>query len=136
MSAQILLFVLLFAAFLVSLFGTIDMQGFLSKVQIVNETEELSAFKSLVRRQMYLSLGLTIAYWGSMLLGIWALAIESWRSGQYGILGALILMNVIATAFRKKVRSEVQNVPAGDKGMEGMLQAVCVQWVHRSLPEF
>ncbi len=131
-----ILLVVLFVALMLQIASTIDMQNFMAQIDKVETMEHLAAFKSLARRQMYLSLGLTLLLQAAALLALVSTVLEGWGPVQVGLVVTLLVAVYGTHLFRKSVRTRVQNLPSPDKGLDSLLQAVCVQWMHRTLPEF
>ena len=136
MTSPVLLLVLLFIGWLQQCASIMDMQNYVRNVPILKEMEDVHAFKILVRRQMYMSVGMFITFWAAIMVMVWS-ALTRQLGGTLLILSVVMAVIAIGTqAFKKKTRNEVTALPAQDKGLSSLHQALCVQWAHRSLPEF
>jgi hypothetical protein len=130
----VFLFVL-FVGWLLMVASVVDLQEFLRRFTLI-EMSGVSAFKDLVRRQMYMSLALTLLFWGAAMLGIAALALEDLGNTQVVLFIALFVMIEGTWLFKRKLREQVRNIPAEDKGTDSLLQALCLEWNRRTLPSF
>lgn len=136
MTGSTLLLAVLFVGEIALILSILDLQEFLRKVTVLEDMKQLVEFKRLVRRQMYASLALTVWFWIAALVAIYAAALSSWSLGKGVILALLVGSLQLTGRFKKKLRDEIRTLPAQDKGVESLHQAVCVQWASRSLPEF
>ena len=130
------MFALLLAALLASFAEALDVIEFLRQNQAIQEMGHLRQFKSMVRRQMYLSLGQLLLLWGAFFTGLYAVL-----TGQLGGRTMLILVLTVAalylaTRWVRTLREQARSLPAADKGLEGLYQAVGHVWQEKHLPDF
>lgn len=126
---------ILFVGWLLMVASVVDLQEFLRRFTLI-EMSGVSAFKGLVRRQMYLSLALTLLFWGAAMLGIAAVALEDLGNTQVVLFIVLFVLIEVTWLFKRKLREQVRNIPAEDKGTDSLLQALCLEWNKRTLPSF
>jgi hypothetical protein len=130
--------VLLFFGWLLLCGSIMDMQHFIKSIPVLKEMKDVRTFKMLVRRQMYIGMALFVVFWAAVMAGIWTALTKQW-GGSTALLViaiALVLLDIATQAFRSKVREQLADIPAQDKGLSSLHQAVCLQWSQRSLPEF
>ncbi len=137
MSSIVLFQLSLFFGWLLMFASVLDLQGFLGRVTLM-EMGNLPSFKNLARRQMYVSLALTLLFWGAGLLGLYSAAVDrsSWTLTHVVVF--LVLFGAIEATylFKRNIRNQVMTLPAEDKGTESLIQAVCLEWTRRTLPQF
>jgi FtsH-binding integral membrane protein len=97
----------------------------------------LQAFKQMVRRQMYWTFGLTLAFW---LVGLFTVSVLIMRL-EFGMTRGVLFVLLFAIAegtflHKRRIRQQIFDMPASDKGIESLHQAVCLEWTRKTLPEF
>ena len=134
--ARVLALTLLFIGWISIVLSIFDLQNFLKDVRVLADMKELQAFKAMVRRQMYLSMFQLLIFWGVALSILWGMLVEKWSTPVIAIVATGVVVSIGFQKWRSKMREELWELPASDKGIGSLHQAVCVQWASKALPDF
>lgn len=118
----------------VTLWGRYDVGRFLSQYGAIDGQESLLAFKTLVRRNMWIAIASLLIGFGYVITG----ALLSW---QLGIRGVLIVLAVSVPLFlsaqsTRKVEARARALPCADDRLEGDYRKVGHAWTSKPFPDF
>jgi hypothetical protein len=130
------LLVLLGAALLAFFAAGLDLLEFLRRTQIIQEMVHLRQFKEMVRRQMYISLGQLLLLWGAFFFGLYAMLTGQLRGTLFLALLLVVASLFVTARWVRGLREQARSLPAADKGLEGLYQAVGHVWQQKHLPDF
>jgi hypothetical protein len=116
-----------------SIGSVIWLRGFMRQVPRIDAAADLEAYKDLVRKQMYLTVGALPLMLGSIVLGFWLVLTEGFL---YLLLvlagsGAMALVAKLGKGAELRARS----LPVAEELREEY-RAVGDAWVNRVLPDF
>lgn len=130
------MYALLVAALLVAFGEALDVMEFLRNVEAILEMDQLRQFKNLVRRQMYLALGRLLLLWGAFFVGLYIVLTGQLRGTPLVVLVVLVAGLFLLRRWLASLREQSRSLPAADKGLEGLYQAVGHVWQQKHLPDF
>ena len=127
-------FSLAVALVLATLWGRIDVNRFLQSHTVIDNDESLSAFKSLVRRNMFVAIGVVG-------VGIVFGLSSALLAFQFGLFGLIIVVLIATPVFllgrsSKKLETKAKSLPCLDAQIEAEYRRVGQSWTSKMLPDF
>ena len=122
------------AAVGVSLASAASLQRFVAAHPAIADRATLDQYKTLVRRQMYLALGMLVLLGAGILAGLALIH----RQGL-AALGAVLAANVVVFLFgmlHRRSERRVRSLPAGSPELDDEYQRVSTSWVKKAVPDF
>lgn len=122
------------AAVGVSVASAASLQRFAAAHPAIADRATLDEYKALVRRQMYLALGML----GLLAAGIVAGLALIHRQGLPA-LGAVLAANAVVFLFgmlHRRSERRVRSLPAASQELDAEYQRVSTSWVKKAVPDF
>jgi hypothetical protein len=118
---------------LIAIVGWVDIRRFLAAHSAIDTRSDFEAFKSLARRNMYLTLALLVFIVPAFFMGLYLIAVNS-RVGLTLVLTLDVPMLLISKVI-KPLETRARNLPCAPEFSKKYAQ-ICEMWIDKPFPNF
>ncbi|MEG4863122.1 MULTISPECIES: hypothetical protein [unclassified Microcoleus] len=118
---------------IIAIVGWVDVRRFLAAHSAIETRSDFEAFKSLARRNMYMTLALLVFLLPAFFMGLYLVAVNS-RVGLALILTLDVPMLLISKVI-KPLEAKARNLPCTPKFSKKYAQ-ICEVWINKPFPNF